>query len=138
MSGPEPLVTAQGLGISFPGVRAVAAVDFDVRAGEVHALVGENGAGKSTLGRLLSGELVPDEGRLVIGGAARSLRSPRDGLAAGVAMIPQELQLVVTLSVAENIMLGREPRLARAREDPARCSRCRRSPANRRRAARRR
>jgi len=112
VSEPAPLVAAHRLGISFPGVRAVDAVDFDVRPGEVHALVGENGAGKSTLGKLLSGELVPDEGELLIGGRPSRLRSPRDGLAAGVAMIPQELQLVDTLSVAADIGLGREPKLA--------------------------
>ncbi len=85
-------------------------MDFDLRAGEVHALVGENGAGKSTLGKLLSGSLQGDEGVIAVEGVVRSLSSPRAAMAAGVAMIPQELQLVTSLSVAENISLGREDR----------------------------
>lgn len=89
-------------------MRAVSRVDFDVRAGEVHALIGENGAGKSTLGRLLSGALQGDEGTLRVDGHAVHFPSPREALAAGIAMIPQELQLVTSLSVAENISLGRE------------------------------
>ncbi len=91
-------------------MRAVSRVDFDLRAGEVHALVGENGAGKSTLGRLLSGALQGDEGTLTVNGRVVHFRSPREALAAGIAMIPQELQLVTSLSVAENISLGRERR----------------------------
>lgn len=94
-------------------------VDFDVRAGEVHALVGENGAGKSTLGRLLSGALQGDEGTLTVDGRAVHFRSPREALAAGIAMIPQELQLVTSLSVAENISLGRERRHASGLVDRA-------------------
>ena len=70
-------------------MRAVSAVDFDLRAGEVHALVGENGAGKSTLGKLLSGSLQGDEGVIAVEGVVRSLSSPRAAMAAGVAMIPQ-------------------------------------------------
>ncbi|MEZ4589286.1 MAG: ATP-binding cassette domain-containing protein, partial [Gemmatimonadales bacterium] len=111
-TGRAPLVETRGIGIGFPGVRAVSAVDFELLPGEIHALVGENGAGKSTLGKLLSGELQGDEGELLIGGLPRRLGSPREGLAAGVAMIPQELSLVSSLSVAENILLGHEPRLA--------------------------
>lgn len=107
---PPPLVEARGLGISFPGVRAVAGVDLDVRPGEIHAVVGENGAGKSTLGKLLAGELRGDEGEIYVDGLRRRFASPRDGLAAGIAMIPQELQLVSSLTVGENILLGREPR----------------------------
>lgn len=119
MTGPEFLVEARGLGIGFPGVRAVSAADFGVRAGEVHALIGENGAGKSTLGKLLSGELQADEGELAVGGVVRRFASPREAIAAGIAMIPQELQLVNSLSVAENVMLGREPRAASGLVDRA-------------------
>ena len=85
-------------------------MNFDVRAGEVHAVVGENGAGKSTLGRLLTGALLGDEGELVVGGRVVRFGSPREALAEGIAIIPQELQLVTSLSVAENISLGRELR----------------------------
>src|SRR5512132_2587060 len=104
----KPLVEMRGIDRHFPGVRAVDGVDFDLRAGEVHALVGENGAGKSTLGALLAGALIGDSGDVLVGGVARHLASPRDALAAGIALIPQELQLVASLSVAENIALGRE------------------------------
>lgn len=106
------LVEARGIGIGFPGVRAVSRVDFDVRAGEVHALVGENGAGKSTLGKLLTGALQGDEGEIAVDGVVRRFPSPREALAAGIAIIPQELQLVTSLDVAENISLGMEERTA--------------------------
>ncbi len=96
--------------MDFPGVRALDAVDFDVRPGEVHALVGENGAGKSTLVRILAGELTGYEGELRLGGETRRLADPREAIAAGIAVIPQELQLVATLDASENIFLGREPR----------------------------
>lgn len=89
-------------------MRAVSRVDFDVRAGEVHALIGENGAGKSTLGKLLTGALQGDEGEIAVGGVVQRFPSPREALAAGIAIIPQELQLVTSLDVAENISLGRE------------------------------
>ncbi|MBC7894040.1 MAG: ATP-binding cassette domain-containing protein [Cytophagaceae bacterium] len=104
----SPLLAARGIGIGFPGVRAVDGVDFELRAGEVHAIVGENGAGKSTLAKLLTGALTGDTGEIVVGGVVRRLGSPRDALEAGIALIPQELQLVASLSVAENIALGRE------------------------------
>ncbi len=96
--------------MEFPGVRALDGVDFDVRPGEVHALIGENGAGKSTLVKILTGELQGYGGELEIDGVARRLSQPGEALEAGIAVIPQELQLVSTVSVAENIFLGREPR----------------------------
>ena len=101
------LVEARGVSMEFPGVRALDAVDFDVRPGEVHALIGENGAGKSTLIKILSGEITGYAGEVRIDGAARRMESPREAIAAGIAVIPQELQLVSSLSVAENIFLGR-------------------------------
>jgi len=101
-------------------VRAVSRVDFDVRAGEVHALVGENGAGKSTLGKLLTGALQGDEGEIAVDGVVRRFPSPREALAAGIAIIPQELQLVTSLDVAENISLGMEGRSANGFVDRAR------------------
>jgi ABC-type sugar transport system ATPase subunit/ribose/xylose/arabinose/galactoside ABC-type transport system permease subunit len=84
-------------------------VDFDLASGEVHALIGENGAGKSTLVRILVGEIAGYEGTVAVDGEVRSFGSPREALAAGIAVIPQELQLVASLSAAENIFLGREP-----------------------------
>ena len=105
----RPIIDARGVSMTFPGVRALGGVDFDVRAGEVHALIGENGAGKSTLIRILSGELSGYEGEVRLDGRPMRFDSPRAALAAGIAVIPQELQLVSTLSAGENILLGREP-----------------------------
>jgi general nucleoside transport system ATP-binding protein len=99
----------------FPGVLANDRVSFDVKAGEVHALLGENGAGKSTLMRQLYGMYRPDEGEILIDGAALVFNSPADAIQAGIGMIHQHFMLVPTLSVAENVALGlkssREPRL---------------------------
>jgi ABC-type sugar transport system ATPase subunit len=91
----------------FGGVTAVEDVDFDLRAGEVHALVGENGAGKSTLMKMVHGLYAPDEGTLEVGGEAVEFSSPREAEAAGIAMIPQELDLFPELSVTENLFVGR-------------------------------
>src|SRR5262245_56790451 len=93
--------------MEFPGVRALDGVDFDVRPGEVHALIGENGAGKSTLIKILSGEIGGYEGEVRLDGTARRWQGPRAAIGAGIAVIPQELQLVASLSVAGNIFLGR-------------------------------
>lgn len=94
---------------SFPGVRALNDVTLQVRAGEVHALVGENGAGKSTLMKILSGALPKDSGKIVFDGREASIQHPGDALALGIAMIFQELNLVPYLDVGQNIFLGREP-----------------------------
>ena len=107
-----PRLEAKGIGMQFPGVRALGSVDFDVRPGEVHALIGENGAGKSTLVKILSGELSGYQGVVQVDGTTRRFESPRDAIALGIAVIPQERQLVRSLSVAENISLGHEPRTA--------------------------
>ena len=111
IAAPEavPVIEARRLSMRFPGVRALAEVDFEVHAGEVHALIGQNGAGKSTLIKILSGELAGYEGELRLDGRAVRFSSPAEGLAAGIAVIPQELQLVATLTAADNIFLGREP-----------------------------
>ncbi|MGH7594328.1 MAG: ATP-binding cassette domain-containing protein [Gemmatimonadales bacterium] len=107
---PTPLLDARRIGKRFSSVQALASVDFDLRAGEVHALIGENGAGKSTLVKIICGEIGDYAGHLVVHGTPRRFGSPRQALAAGIAVIPQELQLVTSLTVAENILLGREPR----------------------------
>jgi ribose transport system ATP-binding protein len=96
--------------VEYPGVRALDDVTLSFRAGEVHAVVGENGAGKSTLMKVLSGSVRPTQGALALGGATAALGSPHDALRAGIAMVHQELSLVPTLDVAENVLLGREPR----------------------------
>ncbi len=100
----------RGVRKSFAGVPVLHGVDLDIRAGEVHALVGENGAGKSTLMRIAAGIVAPDEARMMFSGRAYSPRTPSDALRAGIAMVHQELSLAPDLTVAENILAGREPR----------------------------
>lgn len=93
----------------FPGVVALRGVSFDVAKGSCHAVCGENGAGKSTLGKLLSGIDQPDEGTIEVDGRAVRFANPADALAAGVAMVHQELAGCANLSVAENLCLGKLP-----------------------------
>src|SRR5580765_7039981 len=100
----------RGVEKRFAAVTALDAVDFDVRAGEVHALVGENGAGKSTLVKILTGAARPDRGTIAWNGADVSFANPRAAQAAGIATIYQELTRIPALSVAENLFLGRQPR----------------------------
>lgn len=92
----------------FGGVKAVADVDIAIERGAVHALVGENGAGKSTLGKLIGGVIRPDDGQLLVDGRPVHLRTPRDALALGIAVVAQEISLVPHLSVLENVFLGLE------------------------------
>ena len=108
--GVSALVEMIGISKSYGGVRACRNVDLTVRAGEVHALLGENGAGKSTLMRVLSGDVTDHSGEIRIAGVPQRFTAPVDAQRAGIAMIHQELDLVPGLSVAENIFLGREPR----------------------------
>ena len=103
-----PLLVATGIHKSFGGVQALRGVDFDLNAGEIHALLGENGAGKSTLMNILSGVETPDAGTITIDGKAVRFANPREAQAAGIATIFQELDLVPTLDVAANLFLGRE------------------------------
>ncbi len=99
----------RGIRKSFPGVVALDGVSLEVRAGEVHVLLGENGAGKSTLMKILSGALAKDDGEILLGGEPVSIPGPREAHERGIRIIYQELNLVPHLSVAENIALGREP-----------------------------
>jgi rhamnose transport system ATP-binding protein len=103
-----PVVALDGVVKAFAGVRVLHGVSFDVRPGEVHALLGENGAGKSTLLKVLFGVHAPDGGRVVTG-EGHEIHSPRDAVQAGFAIISQELSLVPDLTVAQNILLGQEP-----------------------------
>lgn len=108
MSTPQIAVSVRNVAKSFGGTRILDAINVDIEAGTVHALVGENGAGKSSLGKIIGGYYVPDEGHVTVLGQAMTRFSPREALAAGVAMIHQELQLVPELTVAQNVFLGRE------------------------------
>jgi ribose transport system ATP-binding protein len=106
---PEHVLEMRGIRKAFPGVVALDGVNFDLRAGEVHVLLGENGAGKSTLMKILSGAYSRDAGEIVLDGRPAAIGSPRDAQALGIATIYQELSLVPQLTVAENILLGHEP-----------------------------
>jgi inositol transport system ATP-binding protein len=114
------LLEASRVSKSFPGVAALEDVTLRLEAGTVHALVGENGAGKSTLMKIVAGVCTPDSGELRLEGRALRLDSPRRALECGIAMIHQELNLLPTMSVAENIWIRREPlnvlKLVRHRE----------------------
>jgi simple sugar transport system ATP-binding protein len=96
----------RGITKRFPGVLANDHIDFDVTAGEVHALLGENGAGKSTLMKILYGLYRPDEGQILINGQAVHIASPTDSIRLGIGMIHQHFMLVQTMTVAENVALG--------------------------------
>ncbi|SEA17328.1 sugar ABC transporter ATP-binding protein [Paraburkholderia sartisoli] len=105
-----PLVSVNRLSKSFPGVRALHEVQFELMAGEVHALMGENGAGKSTLMKILAGVYTRDSGDILHDGQPVEFMSPREAQAMGVGIIHQELQLMNHLTVAQNMFIGREPR----------------------------
>jgi D-xylose transport system ATP-binding protein len=112
MTDNAPLLEMRNITKSFPGVRALDGVSFDLYKGEFHALVGENGAGKSTLMKVLGGVYPHPQygGEILLDGQTRRFSSVRDAEAAGIAVIYQELSLVKELSIGENIFLGREPR----------------------------
>jgi ribose transport system ATP-binding protein len=103
-------VRMTGITKSFSGIRVLHGVDFDLRKGEVHAVVGGNGAGKSTLMKILQGVYTSDEGQIAVDGQPVEIRSPHDARVLGIGMIFQEFSLIPTLTVAQNIFLGHEPR----------------------------
>ena len=103
------LLEARGLTKLFPGTRALDGVDFDLERGEVHALLGENGAGKSTLIKCLTGAYRRDGGTVALDGAAIDPRTTADAQRLGIGTVYQEVNLLPNLTVAENLMLGRQP-----------------------------
>src|SRR5580704_6599742 len=105
-----PLISVKRLSKSFPGVRALHEIQFELMAGEVHALMGENGAGKSTLMKILAGVYAKDSGEILYNGQSVAFAGPGDAQAMGIGIIHQELQLMNHLTVAQNIFIGREPR----------------------------
>ncbi len=105
----RPVLRCQDIFKAFGGVHALNGVSFDVRPGEVHALVGENGAGKSTLIRIMAGAHRPDSGDVLVQGEPTTMRSPADALRLGIAVIYQEPTLFPDLDIAENIYMGRQP-----------------------------
>ncbi|MBK5569166.1 sugar ABC transporter ATP-binding protein [Ensifer sp. SSB1] len=106
----EYLLSAEGIRKEFPGVVALDDVEFKLKRGTVHALMGENGAGKSTLMKILAGIYTPDKGEVRLKGVDIRLKSPLDALENGIAMIHQELNLMPFMTVAENIWIRREPK----------------------------
>jgi len=115
VSGPDgvPILELRGITKRFPGIVANDHIDFDLRRGEVHALLGENGAGKSTLMSVLYGLYHPDEGEIRINGKQIAFRSAKDAIDAGIGMVHQHFMLVPVMTVAENIVLATEPTHAR-------------------------
>ncbi|MEV6415703.1 sugar ABC transporter ATP-binding protein [Kribbella sp. NPDC051718] len=105
-----PVVEMRGISIGFPGVKALTDVGFRLLPGEIHALMGENGAGKSTLIKALTGVYAIDEGTVEMAGEQQLFSSPADSQAAGISTVYQEVNLCTNLTVAENMLLGREPR----------------------------
>lgn len=106
----EYAVVMKGIVKKFPSVLANDHVDLYVKKGEIHALVGENGAGKSTLMKQLYGLLIPDEGEIYINGTKKHFKGPKDAIATGIGMVHQHFMLVDNQTVAENVVLGSEPK----------------------------
>jgi rhamnose transport system ATP-binding protein len=106
----EPILQVKAIQKRFPGVHALKGVDFEVRPGEIHALLGENGAGKSTLIKIIAGVYTPDSGEIFMNGKPVTFANPREAQNAGVATMYQELSLYPELTVAENIFMGHAPR----------------------------
>lgn len=113
----KTIIEMRGIEKRFPGVHALKSARFDLREGEVHALMGENGAGKSTLMKILAGIYRPDDGEIVMDGEQLALEDPRSAQAAGIGIIHQELSLMNDLTAAQNMYIGREPRKSFGRLD---------------------
>src|SRR5215468_11075982 len=109
MADERPVLELRGITKRFPGVVADDHVDFDLRDGEVHALLGENGAGKSTLMNILYGLYHADEGEIRVNGEPVRIHSPKDAISRGIGMVHQHFMLIPVMTVAENIVLGQEP-----------------------------
>jgi len=107
-----PLLELRGITKRFPGVLANDDVGFDLRSGEVHALLGENGAGKSTLMNILYGLYTPDEGQILLHGNPIEVGSTKASIEHGIGMVHQHFMLIPVMTVAENIVLATEPRYA--------------------------
>ncbi|CAM8653861.1 LivG ABC-type branched-chain amino acid transport systems, ATPase component [Comamonadaceae bacterium] len=110
MSSPQIVLKASGLVKRYGGVTALDGVDFELRAGEILAVIGDNGAGKSSLIKALSGAVVPDEGRMELDGKPVLFRSPIDARRHGIETVYQDLAVAPAMSIAENLFLGRELR----------------------------
>jgi len=108
MTGTDVILKVCDISKSFPGVQALDSVDFELKKGEIHALVGENGAGKSTLIKILCGVYPPDSGKIILDGKEIVLKSPHDAYLNGISAVYQESILVPYLTVADNLFLGRE------------------------------
>jgi ABC-type sugar transport system ATPase subunit len=106
-TAPAEILRVEGVSKRYGGVHALEKVDFDLRYGEVHALVGENGAGKSTLIKVLGGIVPRNEGTIIFEGAPVDFQRPLDALHAGIAIIHQELSMMPSLTVLENMFMGR-------------------------------
>ena len=113
MKNKEPgkyLLKLENVSKAFPGVQALNKVNFNLKKGEIHSLVGENGAGKSTLLKILAGAYTKDEGTITMEGKKAKISNPKHALDLGISVIYQEFNLIPNLSIAENIFMGRAPR----------------------------
>lgn len=110
MENLEPVLSLKGISKHFPGVKALDDVSLDLFEGKVTALLGENGAGKSTLMKIISGVYTLDAGEILYQGVSKRFKNPREAQEEGITIIHQELNLIQSLSIGENIFLGREPR----------------------------
>ena len=110
MSAPQIVMQARGLVKRYGQVTALDGADFELRAGEILAVIGDNGAGKSSLIKCLSGATIPDEGEILLDGQAIHFKSPIDARRAGIETVYQDLAVAPAMTIAENLFLGRELR----------------------------